>query len=197
MTNSSSIRLVFLLEELSARYFLEELLPKILPPDVSFLCIAHRGKNHLQESIPQKLKEWRVPNDFFVILHDQDQWDCKRLKRKLRALCKKANSPHKPLIRIVCRELEAWYFGDLNAVGKVFSKSKITRHGNKARYRNPDSIVNPSAELEKLLDDFGKVHAAREIPKYMNLQGNSSTSFQALLTGVHKFATACRRAHTP
>lgn len=53
------------------------------------------------------------------VLHDQDSHDCKQLKQQLKRLCDQ-NNKHKLLIRIVCRELEAWYFGDLDAVEKAF-----------------------------------------------------------------------------
>lgn len=193
MTTYASIRLVFMLEEESAKHFLNALLPNMLPPCVEFLCIAHQGKDDLQKSLPIKLKKWRNPSDFFVILHDQDDWDCVILKKKLRNLCKVVQS-HSPLIRIVCRELEAWYFGDLDAVKKAFPQFRIALHRNKTKFRIPDSIPKPSEELKKIIKGFSKIRAAREIPKHMKPTANKSTSFNAMQSGVRKFATAHLRA---
>ena len=47
--------LVFLLEEKSMKVFLDNLLPRILPPNVSFFTIAHEGKTdrELQKLLPE------------------------------------------------------------------------------------------------------------------------------------------------
>ena len=67
------MKLVFLLEEPSMKYLLDELLPKILPEGVEFQTISHTGKRALERSIPRKLRGWNEPGDVrFVILHDQE-----------------------------------------------------------------------------------------------------------------------------
>ena len=82
------MKLVFLLEEPSMKYLLDELLPKILPEWVEFQTISHTGKRALERSIPRKLRGWNEPGDVrFVILHDQDGRDCRELKQSLLALC--------------------------------------------------------------------------------------------------------------
>ena len=183
MTETTPIHLVFMLEEESAKVVLEKLLPKIIPPSVNFLCIPHQGKSDLQKSIPIKLKNWLDPNSYFVILHDQDSHDCVALKNQLQQLCAQARQ-HTPLIRIVCQELEAWYFGDLNAVEKVFAEFKADQYESRARYRQPDSIVNPSKELEKIVKGFRKGYAARTVPHYMDIENNKSPSFRCFVIGV-------------
>jgi hypothetical protein len=50
-------RVVFLLEEYSAKILLEGLLPRFFP-DLSFLCIPHEGKQDLEKSFPRKLRAW-------------------------------------------------------------------------------------------------------------------------------------------
>lgn len=100
------MKLVFLLEEPSMKYLLDELLPRILPPEISFQTIPHQGKRDLEKSIPQKLRGWNEPGDIrFVILHDQDTKDCVALKRELLELCKATTKP--VLIRIACQEMES------------------------------------------------------------------------------------------
>ena len=82
------MKLVFLLEEPSMKYLLDELLPRILPENVEFQTIPHKGKQALERSIPRKLRGWTEPGDVrFVILHDQDTKDCVKLKQDLMALC--------------------------------------------------------------------------------------------------------------
>ena len=66
------MKLIFLLEEPSMKYLLDELLPRIFPPDVTFQTIPHHGKRDLERSIPRELRAWEEAGDIrFVILHDQ------------------------------------------------------------------------------------------------------------------------------
>ena len=191
MTGNEHIKLVFMLEEKSAKHFLDALLPGLLPKAVKFRCIPHEGKSDLQRSIPIKLKAWRnTPGikTVFIILHDQDNHDCIALKNRLRQLC--APSNRHPLICIVCRELEAWYFGDLDAVQKVFPQFSANRYKNKAKFRNPDAITKPGKELEKIIPSFSKPHAAKEIPKHMDIRNNTSASFHHTISGIRKL-TGC------
>lgn len=54
----NNCELIFLLEEPSMKATLENLLPKIIPPEINYKCIAHEGKQDLEKSIPRKLKAW-------------------------------------------------------------------------------------------------------------------------------------------
>ena len=192
MANSAPIHFVFMLEEESAKFLLEGLLPKILSsgtllPNVSFQYIPHQGKSDLQKSIPRKLAAWKKPNSFFVILHDLDaNPDCIALKNELRLLCMNANQ-HEPLIRIICQELEAWYFGDLDAVQKAFPEFNAAQYKRKPRYRHPDEIHNPSKALNKIVKNFTKGLAARTVPQYMDIENNTSVSFNHTITGIRDF----------
>lgn len=187
MNYEASINLIFMLEEESAKHLLEALLPKILSefPSVEYRCIPHQGRDDLRKSIPIKLKGWLKPRTFFVILHDQDAHDCRKLKQELQDICAQ-QSKHSPLIRIVCRELEAWYFGDLEAVEKAFPKFNAAQHRKKAKYRNPDDIRHPSKELQSIFKGFHKGNAAREVARHMNIENNTSKSFNHLVTGLQK-----------
>lgn len=187
MEHATPINLVFLLEERSAKYLLEALLPKILSglPYAGCRYIPHRGKSDLRKSILGRLRDWLEPNTFFVILHDQDSHDCQKLKQELQEICAR-QSKHTPLIRIACRELEAWYFGDLGAVEKAFPKFEAAQYQNKKKYRNPDDIDRPSKELQRIAKGFHKGIAAKKVPQYMDIENNSSKSFQHLVNGVQK-----------
>ena len=179
------INLVFMLEEESAKHLLKELLPRILSEfqSVTYKFIPHQGKGDLQKSIPIKIRAWLTPNTFFIILHDQDSHDCRKLKEKLKQLCVQ-NNKHEPLIRIVCQELEAWYFGDLDAVEKAFPSFKANNYKNKRRFKNPDAINKPSDELKRIVRGFNKSIAARKVPRHMNIDKNASTSFNHLVSGL-------------
>ena len=174
-------RLVFLAEEKSACNLLDGLLPKILPKG-AWLCIPHRGKNDLKKSIPRKLKAWQNPEDRFVILHDQDANDCRQLKADLRKKCEDAGKSS-VVIRIICRELESWYWGDLNAVAKAYPKFR-PGVGSQSRYRYPDSITHPAHELKKHIPEFNKGAASRNICRYMEIHGNKSPSFNQFIESV-------------
>lgn len=110
------MKLVFLLEEKSMKRFLDIIIPKILPAEIQYQTIPHEGKTDLEKSIPRKLKAWNEPDTKFIVIQDQDSWDCKKLKQKLVDLCKPTGREY--LVRIACHELESWYFGDLSAVSK-------------------------------------------------------------------------------
>jgi hypothetical protein len=58
-----SYNLIFLLEEPSIKNVLEQLLPKIIPSELTYICIAHQGKQDLAKSIPTKIKAFQYnPN---------------------------------------------------------------------------------------------------------------------------------------
>ncbi len=175
--------IVFLLEEPSMKALLDILLPKILPENVGYKTIAHSGKSDLQESIPRKLKAWRQPDTKFVIVQDQDSGDCVKIKQALSELAGPAG--REALVRIVCRELEAWYFGDLQAVSRAYHKD-VTALREKSKYRNPDAIGNPKEELRKLFPGHQQIDGARRIAAHMNIENNRSGSFRQFVSGVLK-----------
>ena len=176
------MELVFLLEEQSAKDFLMSLLPKIIP-SIEPIYLVHNGKGDLQKSIPIKLKGWKKPDTVFIILHDQDSNDCEKLKKKLQELCE-PYSQRKYYICIACQELEAWYFGDWDAIEKVFPIA--ASHRNKTRYRKSDEITKPSKELDRITKNFSKIKAAKEIAQHFNLEHNQSPSFQYTLRKIQE-----------
>lgn len=184
------MKLIFLLEEQSMKYFLDGLLPRILPENIQFLTIPHEGKSDLKKSLAAKLRGWNEPNVKFVVVQDQDSNDCKKLKEELFELCK--NSGKEALIRIACRELEAWYFGDMNALSEAYGED-LSAAKRKSKYRVPDAIVNPKAELRRLLPEHQQIAGARRIAPIIDIDNNSSVSFQVFVNGVKKFAAEAAR----
>lgn len=173
--------LVFLLEERSMKEFLDILLPKILPENVGFRTIPHEGKSDLEKSIKTKLKAWTDPEAVFVVVHDQDSGDCIEIKRHLSELC--SGYGKRFLIRIPCRELEAWYWGDLEAVSAAYGVDLTPLKRRKA-YRDPDKIINPKNELKKHLPQITQIDGARKIASHMRIQENTSHSFGVFVRGI-------------
>lgn len=182
------MNLAFFLEEPSAREMLKGLLPRILPPRVAVQYVVFEGKHDLQRNLARRLRGWRKPDTAFVVLQDQDAADCKALKQHLMEKCDEAGKSS-AVVRIVCRELESWYFGDLQAVEQGLALDNLRRHANKAKYREPDSIHSPSLELKKITSGaYQKVGGSREIGPRMSLEGNKSHSFRVFLAAVRHLA---------
>ena len=124
----------------------------------------------MEKSLPVKLKGWNEPDTGFVVVHDQDANNCKEIKQKLNNMCYGCNK--QVLIRIACRELESWYFGDLPAVSKAVGYD-LSDLEKKAKYRIPDLIENPKQQLHHKLQlhniRIGQIEAARKIAHFMNI----------------------------
>ena len=181
--------LVFFLEERSAQELLSTLLPKVLPPQVDFVCVPHEGKSDLRRRLHARLAAWNAPDCSFVVVHDQDHAECLALKRSLEALVpevRRANT----IIRIACRELESWILGDLDALGAAFEKPGLSDLQTKASYRTPDALGNPSQELRRLLPAYSKVSGARRAAEHMEPDRNASHSFQVFMRAVRRLSEA-------
>lgn len=185
-------RVEILVEEASMEECLRNLLPKVVPEnwklDENYFIRKHQGKSDLKKSIRSKLpvyNNWHEPIAV-IILHDQDSADCKILKHELVQL---SSSFRKPLlIRIVCRELESWYLGDLNAIEQAYPKFKSKNFRNKHNLRFPDHL-NAKEYLKKILPEYREIVSSREISKYMAIAENRSVSFQNFIRGIGKIFT--------
>lgn len=175
-------RIIFLLEEYSMKVFLEGLLPRVFP-ELSFLCVAHQGKQDLEKSVPRKLKVWNEPGARFIVVRDNDGGDCVDLKRRLLALCPD-DKREATRVRIACQELEAWYFGDLQALAEVYGDGIERAIKGKARFRDPDAIDHPSRALEQMAPSFQKVGGARALSARLSAERNTSRSFRFFLEAV-------------
>ncbi len=185
-------RIVFLLEEPSAKEALNGLLPRVLG-DLRWLLIPHEGKQNLMKSIPRKLRAWQAPGDRFVVIRDQDGSDCLEVKNKLVAICKAAGRPA-ALVRLACRELESWFLGDLAAVEKGTDTKNLASLQMKTKYRDPDRLANPSSELKRLVPRYQKLSGARAIGRHLDLDANTSRSFRVLVKGLRRLALEMGRS---
>lgn len=177
--------LVVFTEEMSAKVMLESLLPRLLPTErYCFMCVAFEGKRDLEKQLPIKLRGWRTPDTRFVVLRDQDNGDCQTIKASLQSICRTANKPN-TLVRIACRELESWYFGDLKAVETALGIDGLMGLAAKAKYRNPDAIHSPSEELKRVTKNrYQKVGGSRAIGRHLCLDRSRSPSFLHFVSGV-------------
>lgn len=100
------------------------------------------------------------------------------------------------LIRIAVEELEAWFFGDMEAIGIAYPRARKFL-GDKRGLRNPDGISGGTWEtLEQILQKAGyhgggldKPQAAREISSHMDPTRNRSPSFLTLCSGLRAIRT--------
>ena len=189
-------------EEPSMEEVLRLLLPKILV-NTSFGVYPHQCKHDLLERLPDRLRGYRVwlpENSRILVIVDRDDDDCTKLKKQLEQMSKDAGlatrsqaggSSFTVVNRLAIEELEAWYFGDWDAVRAAYPRVPGTIP-RKSKYRNPDGIAGGTWEaFEKVLQKAGyfkgglrKIEAARAIAPHMVPTRNCSRSFQALYAAV-------------
>jgi Domain of unknown function (DUF4276) len=195
-----------IVEEPSMEAFLQTLLPKVLQ-GTTYGIYVHQGKTDLLQRLPQRLagystwlpETWRV-----IVVVDRDDDDCKKLKKELERMASSGKlgttrSPRRGrgqvISRIAIEELEAWYFGDWNAVVTAYPKIS-TSVPRRAAFRDPDRIKGGTWEaFERLAQRAGyfenglrKIEAARSIAAHMVPDMNTSQSFQVLRMTLEKCA---------
>ncbi len=184
----------FYVEEPSAEAPLIELVPRILQGhDFEYDIFTFGGKNSLLRKLPARLSAYQHRTDDWriIVLVDRDDEDCLALKAKLEniahtaGLTTRGTDPKhfKVINRIVIEELEAWFFGDVEAL--VAAYPRVDRHlASQNAYRDPDAIKGGTWErLEAVLKFYHpggleKMRAAEEISKHMLPERNRSKSFQ-------------------
>ena len=178
--------LVFLLEEESAKAMLEGLLPRILHPDIQARFIPFEGKQDLEKQMVKRLRGYVNPLARFIVLRDQDSAPrCTDVKAQLTDRCQQAGQLAKTLVRIACRELEAFYLADLCAVEQGLALKKLASQQASAKFRCPDRLGNPSKELETLTaGEYQKVSGSRAIGRCLDPANERSPSFKNLIKGI-------------
>jgi hypothetical protein len=195
--------LEILVEEPSMEAFLRELLPRILGPNASFNIYPYQCKDDLLDKLPSRLngyKNWLPKSWRIVVIVDRDDDDCVSLKKKLEKIAQNAGfrtrtncvkSNWQVLNRIAVEELEAWYFGDWDAVCQVYPKVNVNIP-NKESYRKSDAILGGTWEaFERVLQKSGyfknglrKTEAARAIGKQADPVRSRSPSFQVFRDAI-------------
>ena len=176
--------------------FLNTLLAHMLVGESTFAVYSFQGKNDLLKKLPNRLcgySNWRPENYRIVVVLDRDNDDCRVLKNQLEPIATESElitrsraggNPWQVVNRIAIEELEAWYFGDWEAVCEAFPRVR-PNIPNKARYRNPDSIQGGTCEsFERVMKKYGyfkkgleKVAAAQAIAKHIDPARSRSISF--------------------
>ncbi len=195
------MRIDFFVEEPSAEAALTNLLPRILPNEIAFEIRNFQSKDTLLKELPKRLsgyKKWFPPDLRIVVLIDEDGEDCQQLKERLELAAKQAGLITKSqgqkfqiLNRIVIEELEAWFFGDVEALVTAYPKVPANL-ANKEKYRDPDAITSGTWEaLERVLQRAGyyaggmpKIEVARKVSAFMEPDRNRSKSFKVFKEGL-------------
>lgn len=199
--------LEILVEERSMEVFLRELLPRLLGDKATFNVYPAQGKHDLLRNLPARLrgyaawlpKHWRV-----IVIVDRDDQDCHELKEMMEEAAADAGlktrrsattESWRVATRIAVEELEAWYFGDWDAVQQTYPNVPRTI-AEKAAYRDPDSLAGGTWEtFERVLQKAGyfesglsKTEVARSLGQRVDAARNRSHSFgvfrDALLEAV-------------
>ena len=197
----------FHVEELSMEAFLAACLPGILPEDCTFEIHPYQGKDALLRKLGNRLKgyaTWMPAEYRVVVMVDRDRDECEELKSTLEEVCESADlrsrrasgGPDWQVVtRIAIEELEAWYFGDWQAVCAAYPgvSPKIP---NQARYRDPDAISSGTWEaFERVLQrhdyfkqGLAKVQAATAIGRHFDPARNRSHSFAVFRDAIAETA---------
>lgn len=178
--------LVFLLEEPSSKAMLETMLPRMLDEKIAVRCVPFEGKQDLEKQLTRKIRAYRNQNARFIVLRDQDSHpDCKAVKQQLVTLCQASGKAEKCLVRIACRELEAFYLADLHAVERGLTLKGLAGQQQSRKFRFPDKLGSPSAELKALTKrGYEKVAGSRAIGRYLDLENERSPSFRNLIAAI-------------
>lgn len=199
-----SVHLEFLVEEPSMESTLRNLLPRLLDSTHDFEIRQYSGSQNLLKRLPDRLRGYRhrISDDHrIIVVIDRDQHDCEEIKQKLETIAAEAGLPTKTapdqnghfivVNRIVIEELEAWFFGDIDALVAAYPKVKPSIISRES-YRSPDAIRGGTWEaLQRVLREFGyygaifpKIEVATRVSQHMDPDRNRSPSFQCFVEGV-------------
>ncbi len=195
--------LQILVEEAATEAALRLLLPRIVGAEVTWSIYSHRGKQHLLRVLDGRLKalsQWLPDDHRVVVLVDLDMGDCRELRGTLDEIALRAgfsiwsgSSGARCCVmnRIAIEELEAWFFGDMEALRTAYPRlpENLPR---RATFRNPDAIKGGTWEaLERVLQSTGyhegglpKILNARSVAAHMDPDRNRSRSFQVFRDGL-------------
>lgn len=192
-----------LTEEPSMEAFLKVLLPRMLPARSTFNIHVFRGKHDLLRKLPSRLRgyaAWMPESYRVVVVVDRDNDDCCSLKAELEAAAAKSGlisrsqagaGAWQVVNRIAIEELEAWYFGDWEAVRNAYPRV-LRNIPNRTSYRNPDVIRGGTWEtFERIMRRHGyfkeglrKVQAAGAIAECIDPARSRSRSFKTFCDAV-------------
>ncbi len=190
----------FLVDEESKEAALKNLVPGIIGTNDFGIVIYQNLMGDLLRTL-RAYRRW-MPLDWkIVVLIDRDQKDCRELKARLEEAAHTSGLSTKSsargqanfqvLNRLSIEELEAWFFGDPEAIHKAYPRIPANI-SNKAAYRDADAIRGGTWEaLQKELQrknyypgGLPKIEVARNISGFMVPERNRSRSFQVFRNGL-------------
>jgi hypothetical protein len=143
----------FLLEEPSAEAALKNLAPRLLPNETTFAFHVFNGKPDLLKNVAPRLRAYRhwIPHDWrIVVMVDEDRQDCRGLKTRLEEAATQCGfetktsargACFKVLNRIAVEGMEAWFFGDGEAVRSAYPR--ISRKALAQRFIVKPRLMHP------------------------------------------------------
>jgi hypothetical protein len=201
-------RVEVLVEDPSTEEAMKALLPRMLK-GIPFSIHAFSCKHELLKRLPNRFagyarwmsRDWRI-----LVVVDRDDDDCNKLKQRLEqmaaesGLATKSNPKRGQFVvvnRVAIEELEAWFFGDWDAVRRAYPKVDANLP-SQAKYRHPDRIAGGTWEaFERVLKASGyfktglrKIEVARAVAEHMDPGRNRSPSFRALRDALMQLGTA-------
>jgi len=182
-------------EELSAEAFLEGILPGILGR-IDFRINRFLGKDDLLAKLEQRLRglAWIPRSHKIVVLVDRDDDDASHLRRRLDDIARKvgytvhsmrSQGQFQVANRLAIEELEAWFFGEVEALRACYPKVPPTLQKREG-FRNPDAIAGGTWEaMERVLQSVGyfkgglrKIELARTVGSHFLPDRCVSDSFR-------------------
>lgn len=190
----------------------DELIPRVVP------YITHEAhdlgcKSQYMKKVGKRLEGYsymlkREPSWGVVLLRDRDQEDCLQVLKELDHAISQSGLDRasvsggrlgQVLPRLADEMLEAWFFGDTDAINKSYPRFPRGLKAKRA-FRNSDAIRDPARRLEQELVKAGYYQAGRmdkfqvafEVAMQMNVDSNTSPSFACFREGI-RFLTMPRQ----
>ena len=206
-----------LVEDSSGEKLLQMLLPQLLGPQGephTWRLHAYKGigripqglvtkadpaKRILLDQLPKLLRGYgRTPGiDAVVVVLDTDKRDCAAFLSELKAAADACNQAPDTLFRLAIEEIEAWYFGDRDALLTAYPRAKLDVLGKYVQdsacgtWELLADAVHPggSTAIKKAgwpLPGQVKHVWAEKISPFMDPDRNSSPSFGKLRDGLRR-----------
>lgn len=164
----------------------------------------NKNDQTLLHNLPSKLRAYGLENRddvVVIILVDlDDRPDCREFKNKLVSLLEHCKMRPNTLFRIAIEELEAWYFGDHEAISQAYPKMKQSTYEKYIQdsqcgtWEKLAEVIFPGGMKElvkhgkrskKILEQ--KRIWAKNICPYIDVETNKSPSFKKFRDGIRKY----------
>ena len=210
-----SPHILLLVEGSHEERFMRTFLPHLgLKESVDFFLKSYGGRAHLKSGTRAELRGWKMPEvRKFIIQKDQEELsnDCKQVKQEIlnwvKEQCPKQSK--RLLVRITCRELEAWYLGDLAALWEAFPEASgpVRKRVSSKCKNTPDATPEKPSEILRGVAGrnnakFPKKNAARDMGDILGRKcaedtgdgfgGNLSPSFRCFVRTMREELTKLR-----